>query len=479
MGTKSKGFIHSFSHESQCKQIGYKNIEEFIIDVTNHIDKIFVRDKGNGNQSYTIVRLKRNAGDTNGVVAITLNLQSDGNGGYYAVISAMPKRDKSLIKGTKKELLVYSNSAIAVTTNSGIDAVSIQGIDKSGDTQGILPTSDKPKVPASTIDEPSKKVNGNGAEKDSEDKKSNEERDMADRILDFYTRDLITVDEAIERLNDEFIKITNSVKINSLKFEPYSRLTTIAAKITRMEYAKKHKPKAESTLKSHEEERTDEEIKQDKRALKELGEETYNKVYRQAVYVLRKDEATRKSAFESALIFSKMSQSFKKNYGIDAPLPFLSIKKPKIKKDYVILGTYSSRDNTLTISKGYNNLSTLLHEGVHWYEKMMQQFASLSDSEVDTYFKGNVEEANKSIAKIREDLKVIDEWTKFSGKKLNDYAGTELEKEFAEYVGEIYSGDTKTSLQGHMKFRSERLARGFEQYILDGKANSKGLKKDI
>lgn len=159
VGTKGKGFIHSFPHEKQCKAVGYKNIEEFIEDVASHIDEIWVRNPGEKNESFTIVKLKKDANNKNGVVAVALKLESDGKGNYYAILSAMPKRDKSLRKGTKKELLIYSSSTNVATTSSGTSAVSDPSANKPGDAKGPLSTSDKSKAPTNNIDKSPENVN--------------------------------------------------------------------------------------------------------------------------------------------------------------------------------------------------------------------------------------------------------------------------------------------------------------------------------
>lgn len=286
----------------------------------------------------------------------------------------------------------------------------------------------------------------------------------------------MTLDEAEKRLNEELVKIITQPKATKELLDKYSHIVSIYLKITRQRYAEDHKRVTDNTLKTNEKKRTKEEIKQDEKALKALGEETYNKAYRYAVYILRKDEATRESAFESALIFSKMSQAFKKNYGIDIPIPIMVSKKAEEKDGFITLGVYKPKENGLVISKGHRNASTLIHEGTHWYEEMLKQFSSLSDDEIETYFKGNKAEAKKAIANMKEDLKVIDDWAGFSEEKLNDYIGTGLEREFKGYVELIHSSNTGEALKGLNKFRSERLARGFEKFLIDGKAKSNGLK---
>lgn len=343
----------------------------------------------------------------------------------------------------------------------------------------------------STIDESSKKVNGSttgeksnaekkGTEAPKEEKPQNNEeeieRDYIERIYNFYSKGLITFNEAEKRLNEELVKIITQPKATKELLDKYSHIVSIYLKITRQRYAEDHKRVTDNTLKTNEKKRTKEEIKQDEKALKALGEETYNKAYRYAVYILRKDEATRESAFESALIFSKMSQAFKKNYGIDIPIPMMVSKKAEEKDGFITLGVYKPKENGLVISKGHRNASTLIHEGTHWYDEMLSQFSSLSDDEIDTYFNGDKENARNAIAKIKADLKVINDWASFSEEKLNDYIGTNLENEFTQTVDAIHSPNVETALRGLRKFRRERLARGFEKFLIDGKAKSNGLK---
>lgn len=402
---------------------------------------------------------------------------------YYTIVTVMPHRPN--IKGT----LLYDGSArpSTATTNGTLLASDNSKGGVVTDANGNV----KSNVPSSTIDEQSKKVNGSktseksnaeneGAEVLKEEKpKDNEEkieRDYVERIYNFYSQGLMTFDEAEKMLNEEFAKIITQPKATKELLNKYSHILSIYKKITRQIYAENHKRVTDNTLKTNEKKRTKEEIKQDEKALKALGEETYNKAYRYAVYILRKDEATRKSAFESALIFSKMSQAFKKNYGIDIPIPIMFSKKAESKDGFTTLGVYEPKENSLVISKGHSDPSTLIHEGTHWYEEMLRQFSSLSDDEIETYFKGNKAEAKKAIANMKEDLKVIDEWAGFSEEKINDYIGTGLEREFKGRVELIHSTNILEALRGLDDFRSERLARGFEKFLIDGKAESTGLK---
>lgn len=72
------------------------------------------------------------------------------------------------------------------------------------------------------------------------------------------------------------------------------------------------------------------------------------------------------------------------------------------------------------------------------------------------------------------DLDVLTAWGTYSPEKMNDYAGTNREKEFAEYAKAIEdarkSGDAIAIKAAEERWMQERFARAFERYIADGKA---------
>lgn len=72
------------------------------------------------------------------------------------------------------------------------------------------------------------------------------------------------------------------------------------------------------------------------------------------------------------------------------------------------------------------------------------------------------------------DLDVLTAWGSYSSEKMQDYAGTSREKEFAEYAKAIEearkSGDVVAIKVAEERWMQERFARAFERYIADGKA---------
>ncbi len=350
----------------------------------------------------------------------------------------------------------------------------------------------------STIDEPSKKVNGSmtgeksnagkkGAKAPKEEKPDTLSIEYTDyekalnRIVDDYMEGKLDLEEALDKIADEAKKQLIDAKTMKEQTALFMKWKATHSKLTRIEFSKKYSPKSESELEEIEKSRTDEEIKNDKKAKRLLGAKLYNEVYRQAVAVLRGHDSVRGNAYEVGIIYSKLCASFKKNYGIDAPFPFLSLVEPRhggYNSD--TLGEYSPLENSISIANWgkYPEATVLLHEGAHWYDSMLQQFASLSDAEIKTYFGGNIEEAKKSIDKIREDLKAIDDWANFDEDKVSEYTGTTIEDEFkgyqrlAHYRKPAYFA---TRLRGYYAFRTERFSRGFQEYLLNGKTKSKGL----
>ena len=78
----------------------------------------------------------------NRVAPIYFELQADGGGNYYIVVSAMPKGDKTLARQTKTDRLIYSSPGLDAATVSGDGAVSHDG-DAGAVHRGGSPTSDK------------------------------------------------------------------------------------------------------------------------------------------------------------------------------------------------------------------------------------------------------------------------------------------------------------------------------------------------
>ena len=145
VGDELEGLIHAKEHTAEARSAGYDSVEDLIADVAENFNQIYMRepDNANGKPTYSLVKTgNKNAGVMNGVAPIYFELQSDGSGNYYIVVSAIPKGDKSLIRQTKKDRLIYSSPGLGAATVSGNSAVSHD--DKAGAAnRGGSPTSDK------------------------------------------------------------------------------------------------------------------------------------------------------------------------------------------------------------------------------------------------------------------------------------------------------------------------------------------------
>ena len=87
----------------------------------------------------------------NGVSPIYFELQHDGDKGYYIVVSAIPKGDKSLKRGTAKDRLIYSSPGLGAATQSNAGAVSHDSHIVGAVNRGGSPTSDKSSGPSTHI----------------------------------------------------------------------------------------------------------------------------------------------------------------------------------------------------------------------------------------------------------------------------------------------------------------------------------------
>lgn len=167
VGYEAQGMIHAKKHESQIKDAGYNTAEEFIEDTLKNIDEIYRRDPKPPKKkiSYTVVNRKS---DKNGVVSIGLALEKGEDGNYYAVITALPKTEKKLEKGIKKETLVYRSPAIGATTTPNGSAVSDSAQNDVGLEQNRLPTSGISNVSKGSIAQAEEKSNNQKAFNSSE-----------------------------------------------------------------------------------------------------------------------------------------------------------------------------------------------------------------------------------------------------------------------------------------------------------------------
>lgn len=147
VGDESQGLIHAKKHEQQAKDDGYNSIEDMIADVASNFDEIYMRDSNNenGNVTYSLIKRGDKAkGKMNGIAPVYFEMQGDGNGNYYIVVSVMPMGDKNLKRNIiKKDHLIYSSPGLGAATVSNVSAVSRVNHNVGADTHGGYPTSDK------------------------------------------------------------------------------------------------------------------------------------------------------------------------------------------------------------------------------------------------------------------------------------------------------------------------------------------------
>ena len=144
VGNTKSGLVHAKEHESQAISAGYNSIEELVEDVASSFDKIYMRTTPDtGSKTYSLVKSgDKRTGKMNGVSPVYFELESDGSGNYYIVITAIPKGDANLKRQTKKDRLIYSSPGLDAATQSNAGAVSASA-DVGADTRGGTPTSDK------------------------------------------------------------------------------------------------------------------------------------------------------------------------------------------------------------------------------------------------------------------------------------------------------------------------------------------------
>lgn len=162
VGNDKQGLIHAKKHEEQAKADGYTSIEDMIDDVTSHFDEIYVctpRDEY-GKATYSLVkRGNKVIGKMNGGSPVYFELQNNSKNGYYIVLTAIPKGDKTLKRATKKSRLIYSSSRLGAATQSNAGAVSHGGQNVGTVTHEGNTTSDKSSSSSISI-LPQKQENG-------------------------------------------------------------------------------------------------------------------------------------------------------------------------------------------------------------------------------------------------------------------------------------------------------------------------------
>lgn len=151
VGNDGKGLIHAKKHEKQARGAGYNSIEDMILDACQSYEEIYKHPASKPRQRSTYVLVKRSNASTNGKnisTPVYFELSSDSNGGYYVVVSAIPKNDRKLLKELKKESLVYSSPAIDTAATSNGSAVPAQRGENVGATEVRMPTSDTQSDPS-------------------------------------------------------------------------------------------------------------------------------------------------------------------------------------------------------------------------------------------------------------------------------------------------------------------------------------------
>lgn len=128
------------------------------------------------------------------------------------------------------------------------------------------------------------------------------------------------------------------------------------------------------------------------------------------------------------------------------------------KEEYA--GAYEAENNAIHIFSAGNE-STAIHEGAHFFLSTLEKLSQ--DTTIPEEARG----------KIEEDLSVIRNWASYSPEAMKEYRGTALSKEFREYEKAIKENPDDESAKE--RFMQERFARGFERYLLTGKAPSKEL----
>lgn len=132
-------------------------------------------------------------------------------------------------------------------------------------------------------------------------------------------------------------------------------------------------------------------------------------------------------------------------------------------------GAYDADRNILHVFEAANQ-STVVHESAHWWLSMLNNIAA--DPELKELAKEDKVLA-ATLQKAQKDRDAIRAWASYYPDVMKEYKGTLIEKEFKEYEAAIKKDPENKELQE--RFIQERFARGFERYILTGKAPTKEL----
>lgn len=132
-------------------------------------------------------------------------------------------------------------------------------------------------------------------------------------------------------------------------------------------------------------------------------------------------------------------------------------------------GAYDADQNILHVFEAANQ-STVVHESAHWWLSMLNNIA------IDPELKELAKEdklLEATLQKAQKERDAIRAWASYYPDVMKEYKGTLIEKEFKEYEAAIKKDPENKELQE--RFIQERFARGFERYLLTGKAPTKEL----
>lgn len=132
-------------------------------------------------------------------------------------------------------------------------------------------------------------------------------------------------------------------------------------------------------------------------------------------------------------------------------------------------GAYDADQNILHVFEAANQ-STVVHESAHWWLSMLNNIAA--DPELKELAKED-KMLEATLQKAQKDRDAIRAWASYYPDVMKEYKDTLIEKEFKEYEAAIKKDPENKELQE--RFIQERFARGFERYLLTGKAPTKEL----
>ena len=164
VGDTKKGAMHARErHAIEIGGAGYPSVTDIVSDIAQNFDLILKREPktDGGNASYSLIKLgNKNSGIMNGVAPFYLEIESDGHGSYYAVVTAVPKGDKSLVRQMEKEHLIYSRPGLDATSLSSAKSGTEFPRQNTGAVENSRPTSGRLSA-SSTSNIPHTEAEGN------------------------------------------------------------------------------------------------------------------------------------------------------------------------------------------------------------------------------------------------------------------------------------------------------------------------------